>query len=607
MSRSVPALPQLSAQQLCDALRAGIYQLFRRADHINHINVFPVPDGDTGTNMAMTMSAVLGILEKQRWQHAGQMLAKAADAALDGARGNSGAILAQFFLGVADRASSCVQLSVAEFTFAIEAGANNARLALMQPREGTILSVISAFAVALTRVAADGVVDFRLAFVRLLPTVQAALDDTPRQLEELRAANVVDAGAAGFVEMLTGFNSYLDTGTVEVVVSPVHAGNELMSEGGQIGDHRFCTECLVAGQAIDLRRVRETLYPLGSSLVVSGHPAKLRIHIHSNDPEQIFAAARQFGEVSAQKADDMLRQQSAAHHNRKRHIAVVTDSAADIPAEAMDLLDIYMVPVRVHFGPHSYLDKVTMTHDEFYRLLATSSDHPKTSQPPPGDFRRMFEFLASHYQGVVAINLTSRVSGTLSAARNAADRSGSKNIVVIDSRNASLGQGLIAMAAAECAAAGGSQDEVVAAAQQAIATTDVFGLLPHLEFAIRGGRVPRIVGLLADWLNCSPVLANFADGRVGIGTVIWTRKRAPQRFAAFIRRRLRAGRRYRIAVGHGNLESAGRKLLDEITAGLPCIQDCYLTTLGPALGVHGGPGMLVVGVQELAPPAWSST
>ncbi len=605
MNQAAPALPQLSAQQLCDGLRAGIYQLFRRADHINHINVFPVPDGDTGTNMAMTMSAVLGMLERQPWQHAGQMLAKAADAALDGARGNSGAILAQFFLGVADRASSCVQLSVAEFTAAIEAGASNARLALMEPREGTILSVISAFSAALARIAADGIVDFRLAFVRLLPAVQASLDDTTRQLEELRAANVVDAGAAGFVEMLAGFSSYLDKGTVEVVVAPVHAGNEVMSEGGQAGEHRFCTECLVAGRAINLRHVRETLYPLGSSLVVSGHPAKLRIHIHSNDPEQIFAAAGQFGEVSAQKADDMLRQQSAAHHDRKRHIAVVTDSAADIPAEAMDLLDIYMVPVRVHFGPHSYLDKVTMTHDEFYRMLVSSPDHPKTSQPPPGDFRRMFEFLASHYQGVVSINLTAKVSGTLNAATNAAERSGSTNIAVIDSRNASLGQGLIAMAAAECAAAGGSQEEVVAAAQQAISKTDVFGLLPHLEFAIRGGRVPRVFGVLANWLRCSPVLANFADGRVGIGTVIWARKRAPQRFATYIRRRLRADRRYRIAVGHGNAESAGRRLLDEITAGLPNIQDRYLTTMGPALGVHGGPGMLVVGVQELAPPARS--
>ena len=159
MSQAAPALPQLSAQQLCDGLRAGIYQLFRRADHINHINVFPVPDGDTGTNMAMTMSAVLGMLEKQPWQHAGQMLAKAADAALDGARGNSGAILAQFFLGVADRASSWAQLTVAEFTVAIEAGASNARLALMEPREGTILSVISAFAASLAQVAADGVMD----------------------------------------------------------------------------------------------------------------------------------------------------------------------------------------------------------------------------------------------------------------------------------------------------------------------------------------------------------------------------------------------------------------------------------------------------------------
>jgi uncharacterized protein len=591
-------LRQLGAQQLCDALRAGIYRLFRRADHINHINVFPVPDGDTGTNMAMTMSAVLALLEKQRWDHAGRLLVGVADTALDGARGNSGAILAQFFLGVADRVAGNARLSLAELAQASEAGAANARLALLEPREGTILSVISACATALRQIVVDGTTDFRHAFKRLLPAVQAALDDTPRQLDELRAANVVDAGAAGFVEMLAGFEAYLDSGEVAVADSPVHGGEEMMSVGGHASAQRFCTECLVAGQGIDLRRVRETLNALGSSLVVSGHPAKLRIHIHTNQPEQVFTAAAEFGAVSAQKADDMQMQQSAAHHDRKRRVAVVTDSAGDVPAEALEQLDIHMVPARIQFGPHSYLDKVTMTHDEFYSLLTTSPNHPKTSQPPPGDFRRMFEFLASHYQAVVSINVSARVSGTLNAARTAADRIADGRVTVIDSRNASLGQGLIAMSAAECAASGGDRDAVIAAAEHAVKTTDVFGLLARLDFAVRGGRVPHAIGVLANFLRCSPVLANYADGRVSVGTVIWSRKHARERFAAFIRRRLHRDQRYRIAVGHGGAEAAGQQLLTEITAGLDCIEASYLTSLGPALGVHGGPGMLVVAVQQ---------
>jgi hypothetical protein len=592
-------LPALTAQQLCDGLRAGIYQLYRRADHINHINVFPVPDGDTGTNMAMTLSAVLGALERERWQHVGQMLARAADAALDGARGNSGAILAQFLLGVADRAATTAQLSLRDFAAAIDAGAANARLALTQPREGTILSVIAAFARALGNATRDGAADYRQVFLRVLPEVRASLEETQKQLEELRAAKVVDAGAAGFVEVLNGFGAYLDSGDVQTAVAPVHAGDEAMVEGGHDTTHRFCTECMIAGQGIDLRRVRETLNLLGSSLVVSGHPAKLRIHIHTNDPAQLFEAAGAFGTVSAQKADDMLMQQSAAHHNRLRRVAVVTDSGGDVPAEALESLDIHMVSARVHFGPQSYLDKVTLTHDEFYRLLDTSPDHPKTSQPPPGDFRRMFEFLASHYDAVVSVNLTSRASGTCAAAQTAAERMGSDRVQVIDSRSASLGQGLVAIAAAECAAAGGDLAAVSAAAQKAIGTTTVYALLARTDFAVRGGRVPKAVGTLTDWLRCSPVLANHPDGRVGLDAMIWSRKHARQRFARFIRKRLRTGRRYRVAVGHGNAEAAGRELLAEILREQPGIAQHYLTSLGPALGVHGGPGMLVVAIQAL--------
>jgi DegV family protein with EDD domain len=592
----------LTAPQLRDAVRAGVYRLYRRTDHINRINVFPVPDGDTGTNMAMTLSAVLAALEKDSAQHAGKLLTRAADAALDGARGNSGAILAQFFLGLAERTANSVELTLADFSAGVDAGAGNARLALLQPREGTILTIIADFATQLAAALPAAGQDYRAAFVAVMPQVRASLLRTPEQLEELRGANVVDAGAAGFVEWLEGFSTWLETGEVGEVSSPVHGEDEAMAAGGAMGVHRFCTECLVAGARIDLRKVRESLNALGSSLVVSGHPAKLRIHIHCNDPEQVFTAASQFGVVSAQKADDMLRQQTAAHHDRRRHVAVVTDSAADIPAAALETLDIYVVPVRVQFGAHSYLDKVTMTHDEFYRLLATSPDHPKTSQPPPGDFRRMFEFLASHYDNVVSINLTSRVSGTFNAALTAAERVGGRKVEVIDSRNASLGQGLIAMAAAECAAAGGDGAAVAAAARAAVLTTDVFGLLARMDFAVRGGRVPRVIGKLAEWLRCSPVLANYADGRVTVGTIIWSRKRSPQRFAAFVRRKLRASERYRIAVGHANAEAAGQELLRSICAGQESIEAAYLTSLGPALGVHGGPGMLVVGIQTLPRP-----
>ncbi|MCS6947200.1 MAG: DegV family EDD domain-containing protein, partial [Steroidobacteraceae bacterium] len=236
---------------------------------------------------------------------------------------------------------------------------------------------------------------------------------------------------------------------------------------------------------------------------------------------------------------------------------------------------------------------------EFYRQLEAAPQSAKTSQPPPGDFRRLFEFLTSHYEAVVAVHLSARASGTWNAAVSAAERVTGRPIRVIDSRNASLGQGLIALAAAECAANGGTLEQVLAAAADAMRRTRTYALLVRLDYAVRGGRVPRFLQWIADMLHCSPLLATFPNGRVGFGGVIWSRRRARQRFARFIRRRLQPTRRYRLLVGHGNSPEQGELLLQEIVAGLANIVSAERVSIGTALGVHGGPGMLVVGLQAL--------
>jgi hypothetical protein len=299
----------------------------------------------------------------------------------------------------------------------------------------------------------------------------------------------------------------------------------------------------------------------------------------------------------------MIRQQAASHHARAQRVAIVTDSAADIPEALAEQLDIHVVPVRVHFGGHSYLDKVSLSPEEFYRELATNPEHPKTSQPPPGDFRRMYEFLASHYESVLSIQITSKVSGTYNAAATAAQRvdTPARPVRVVDSGNASLGQALVVIAAAERARAGATLEDCERAAREAVASSKTFGLLTRLDYAVRGGRVPKAVKTFADLLRFCAVLANFPDGRIGVGGIVFGRSRLPQQFARLVVRRITkdapSGARFRLVVGHGNAPDAAQELLQEIEARLPqgAVESSYITTLGTALGVHGGPGMLVVG------------
>jgi len=603
------ALPAhvLSGTDLSAALRAGIYRLISREEVINKINVFPVPDGDTGTNLALTLQAVLATLRGNPDAHAGRTLTRVADAALDGARGNSGAILAQFLLGLGDRAGHLAELTVEGFADAVSGGANYARESLAEPREGTILTVLTDFAAAVAHeVRGRGVRDFPALFRTALATAQTSLEATRDQLEALRRANVVDAGAMGFIELVAGMSGYLDTGVVQDDDTPIELIHDESSAAGQQEDleYRYCTECMITGDGIDRRKLREQASTLGASLVVAGTHRKVRLHLHLNEPQRLFELAARFGEVSREKADDMQRQQEMAHHESRRQVAIVTDSAADLPDSVMEALDIHMVPVRVHFGTHSYLDKISLSPEQFFHELATNPQHPKTSLPPPGDFRRAFEFLGSHYQAVVYVGLTARVSGTFQSAETAAGRARTNaRIVTVDSGTAALGQGLIAMRAAEVAAAGGDADAVREAAIAARRRTRTWGCLVTLEFAVRGGRVPRWVKTLADLLRMTPILAVHADGSVGIGGVLFGRANPYRRFGRFLRRRLDPGRRWRIGIGHANTPEGAVLVRDALVSGLAQTDVLPIIPLGTALGVHGGPGCIVVAVQELdAPP-----
>jgi uncharacterized protein len=601
------SLLSIDGLRLADALRAGIYRLLARTDHLNKINVFPVPDGDTGTNMAMTCSAVLGVLERQPVAHAGNLLTQIADAAIDGARGNSGAILAQFLLGLGDRVGHLAEIKLADFAAAARGGATYARNAIMEPREGTILTVATDFARFLEQALAAGRVgDFRAAFGRVVADLRESLAATRGMLEQTRAANVVDAGAEGFVTLIEGMSGYFDTGSVGERIDPRTISDE-EAPAASVTDasFRYCTECLITGDAIDQRRLREELSRLGGSLVVAGSTRKTRVHIHTNEPQALFDALGKYGSVSGQKADDMLAQQQATHHARSQQVVVVSDSGADWPEDVAESLELHMVPLRVHFGAKSYLDKVSLTPSEFFHELTTNPVHPKTSQPPPGDFRRMYEFLTSHFQAVVSISISSKVSGTFNSAVTASERVSAERVRVFDSRTASLGQGLLAVHAAECARAGYDLAAVLAALEKARAQTITLGVLARLDYAVRGGRVPRFVKPIADVLRLSPLLVAKPDGRVTVGGAVWGRSNLARKFARKVLAQMRPDTRYRLWVGHADAPSLGAELLGEIERGGVSLHEPRVVNLGTALGAHGGPGMLVAALQEYAPPARS--
>ncbi len=592
----------VDGEVFADALRSGIYRVIGEQDLLNRINVFPVADADTGTNLSLTLGAALGLLAREQDRHLGTLLAALADTLLDGARGNSGAIIAQFFQGMSDDAADISRFTPYTFAKAVTKGSEYAHDALSNPREGTILSVIEAFAASLTQQVSEGRdTEFPALMAAAMASVEQALAATPTQLEVLRKAGVVDAGAKGFTELVSGMSGYLRDGSmahppdaavlrhIEPVVAFAAADNE--------SQFRYCTECLVTAEDIDRRKLREALTELGDSLVLAGTKRKAKIHIHVDNPDDVFDVARRFGALSAEKADDMRRQQHSTHDHTRR-FAVITDSAADITDADMERLDIHMVPCRIQFGDRGYLDKVSITTDEFYEELKTNPAHPTTSQPAPGDFRRQFQFLASHFRDVLSINLTGRVSGTFQAAYSAAERTDAPgNIHVIDCQNASMGQGQLVVLAAECAAAGCSVASTIAIIQRQLPVTTTYALLNDLRYAVRGGRLPGWVRTIAELLRLTPIICTKPDGRIALGGFLFGRGMPARRFARFVARRAPADSAVDVAIGHAVCEEDARELEAALRERLPGIQRLTLTGIGTALGVHGGPGTLIVSMM----------
>ena len=285
-----------------------------------------------------------------------------------GSRGNSGAILAQLLEGFAVGAAGAPRLSTRGFGAAAAAGAAAAREAMAQPREGTILSVVAAFAEEAARRAPE-TPDFSVLLPLAAAEAKRALLRTKDQLEVLRRAGVVDAGAQGFVYLLEGAVAAFGRGAEPFAPPPEDRVEARIRESRESILFRYCTEALVTGARLERDALRRALAPLGDSIAVVGGVSRLRVHIHVNRPEDAFAVVRRFGDVVETKVEDM-RAQHVGRFAARGRVAVVTDSACDLPDAVLESEGITVVPLRLLLGDETFLDKVTITPAEFHRRLS---------------------------------------------------------------------------------------------------------------------------------------------------------------------------------------------------------------------------------------------
>ena len=326
-------------------------------------------------------------------------------------------------------------VTLEHFVRAVRNARERAYQAISSPREGTILTAISDWSRSLVEHVRESR-SFRELFDRSLPAVEKSVNSSPEKLAILKKSGVVDAGAQGFYHFVRGARDFLTTGTAPDVESPgtidLDAAHDIPVSEESL-TFRYCTEIVLKLDRAEQGGMRAELELLGDSLIVVASGDKVRVHIHTDDPAQVMEAMRSRGRILQQKAEDMHDQFQTVH--RRRHpIALVTDSTCDLPREVLDAHQVHVVPLRILFGDSEYIDRVTITPETFAKLQKGAKPYPSTSQPPAAELHHALAWLSSHYESVIAVHLSAKMSGTYGASAKEAEKITGKKITVIDSR-----------------------------------------------------------------------------------------------------------------------------------------------------------------------------
>ncbi|TFJ41776.1 fatty acid-binding protein DegV [Carnobacterium divergens] len=590
----------IDKEQLRLAFQQGAISVINKKKSLNDMNVFPVADGDTGSNLASLMQ---GIIEEtgQQFQSIKEVFDAVAEAALVSARGNSGIIFAQYLNGFAKQIEKEALFSSLNFVESAKAAVKDAYAAIENPMEGTMITVIRAWAESLDAKEAD----LKITLSRGLDNARYALKETPKQLKILQKNNVVDAGAKGFVLFLEGFTEMIcRQGETESIIDSALIQEQLSVDVSQshhqfdsVPLNRYCTEVLIEGEDLVQEEIKALLQDLGDSMVVATGSKKARIHIHSNQPAEVMRRLRKMGRILQQKADDMLLQ-FEVNTNQKYPIALVTDSIADLPAEFVLKEQIHVLPMNLIINDVNYLDKLTIQPTEFYEMNRVENGTASSSQPSLKAIENLFSYLETRYQEIIVVTVASALSGTYSSIKEGAKKFQQKGtkIAIIDSKQNSAAEGLLVMEAAEWIAKGESFDTIVARVVDARATTKILVSVNQLDAMIQSGRLPGIVGKIAQKVHLKPIVSLNEEGGGSVEGVTFSTKSNEKRLLKEVKKMQRHHSIKRYAIIDANDEKRAKRFANQVKAELG-FEPHYLMEISTVVAMSAGEECIAIALS----------
>ena len=579
----------IGAKDFKALFKRGIENLIKDRKQLNDINVFPVPDGDTGDNLACTVLPVYEQIDRLPEERIDALTAQLSSQMLLSARGNSGVIFSQFFSGFSKAVEGEESLNPVKFAAAMQKATEETYLSLESPKEGTILTVIRHSAEEFGKGATEEKM-FPSIFNRVRQRSRQMLEKTRHMLPQLKKAGVIDAGGLGFYLFIEGMANYFrekKERLYELTDRYFHTAKKFDTEIGSGLLRPMDSPKRAEGKEF-FQRAPETLWRidrgrrLGQSVQ---HPPAYRQPRPDRGRASKSRRNPQSKNRRAEQPDDADRRKSPAPSSSIR------PSIFPNPLKRQN--DFTVVPIWISIGADAFRDKVTLGREEFYRRIqADKTQALKTSQPAPAEFKAVFESVLRQSPKVLAFTLSSGLSGTHQSAAMGIRQlppAEQQRILLIDTENTSAGSGLLVLRALELLHAGKTCHEIGdllrAAAEQVVS----LGYVETLDYAVRGGRAPKSIGFLARILGIK-ALVKFEDGVLKKAGILFRSRNKEKKVVRKFVRRLNPAGEYTIGIAYSDNPDVTDVLFEELEKSGIRIKFVYKIQAGAALGAHAGPG-----------------
>lgn len=499
---------KINGNDLYRLFQSGVNQIVINKELLNRINVFPVADGDTGSNLIYTLQSAVDFSSPN--ESFSDMIKMLSDNAVIYARGNSGIIFSEFIRGLSILCENN-EIDMDSFKLAVNGATNHLYTVVKNPIEGTILTVIRTWSKYLETIDAKS---FDELFDISLPIIKKSVNETTQQLKDLKKHNVPDSGAMGFYLFMEGF--------VELIhgysrINENHDWQHFMDiEIMQDFDndlYRYCTQFSLKDLSISKNQLQEQLTLFGDSIACAGTEKYINLHIHTDAPWQVSKYLKSISKIVNSKVDDMALQNS--FRSEKGKIGILTDSVADLDEQTIKELGINLISTNLNVGEHVFLDKKTIKLNDFFVYMDESIEFPSSSQPNDQQIKYCLNTLLQCYEKIIVITVSRQLSGTYQGFYNHIKKTSEYEGIVylIDSYLNSGAQGLLVKKAAEIVLKNDDIEEDIMQIEKTRSSIKTYVALNNFENLSKSGRINKGVATLANKINMKAILTLDDTGK----------------------------------------------------------------------------------------------